>query len=347
MSFSHMNLSERHVEAPLSGPAFSTGLARADGRTAFRCDRHRGLAKAAINRGLRPETVAHPETWRLGPFAVTQATTAGMRLERWAGDRAADEGDLWVFRLSRSSAANGPDADRADRIAPGQLWLKRAKRPALTLLPAGEHTLLTLPVEAFPDLTAGLSRLPAGRIEGAGAGLLAEILAVLPLRLRAASAGDLAPLAEVMRGMIACALLVDQGRADDPAACGAAVSRDRVIRVMLDNIGSARLDVERICRLTGVSRSALYRMFERDGGVASFIRDARLRLVLADLQDPALAHLQIARIAERRGLHNAPSFSRAFRRAFGCSPSQARAAARRGAAPTPASPPPEAAPAQA
>jgi AraC-like DNA-binding protein len=144
----------------------------------------------------------------------------------------------------------------------------------------------------------------------------------------------------VLRGLIACSLLGGPPRADLQAGVEGPLLRDRVIRVIRDNIGSARLDVERICRLAGVSRSVLYRMFEAEGGVASFVRETRLRLVLADLQDRSLAGVPIARIAERRGLHNAPSFSRAFRRAFGCSPSEARAAAVLGVPPAALTPAP-------
>lgn len=328
MPFINKKLSERNKEALMSRLTLPADLARAGDGIALPHGLHPSLAEAALDRDRPSDAAACAETWRLGPFAVTRMTTSAMRFERRSTDRAADEGDLWVFRLSRGPAGPGIAEDRAVRVTPGQLWLKRATRPSLTLLPAGDHTILTAPVDACPELTAGLSRLPAGRVRGAGAGLLAEILAALPARLRATSAADLAPLAEVLRGMIACALPGDPRRAEVPAASEGPLPRDRVIRVMQDNIGSARLDVERICRLTGVSRSALYRMFERDGGVASFIRDARLRLALADLRDPSLDHLPIARIAERRGLHNAPSFSRAFRRAFGCSPSAARTAAR-------------------
>jgi AraC-like DNA-binding protein len=100
-----------------------------------------------------------------------------------------------------------------------------------------------------------------------------------------------------------------------------------VSRIIRENIGSARLDARRICALTGLSRSALYRLFEGESGVAAHVRAIRLGLVMDDLLDPALRDEPISAIAERRGFHCAASFNRTFRRAFGRTPSEARAAA--------------------
>ncbi len=103
--------------------------------------------------------------------------------------------------------------------------------------------------------------------------------------------------------------------------------RSRARSVVLENIGSARLDPARISELSGIRRSTLYHIFAAEGGVSAYVQDLRLSLVNSDLQDPAFGTHQIATLAERRGFHNASSFNRAFRSKFGRTPGNVRAAA--------------------
>jgi AraC-like DNA-binding protein len=72
-------------------------------------------------------------------------------------------------------------------------------------------------------------------------------------------------------------------------------------------------------------------MFESRGGVARHLLRLRLGLVHRDLANPFFASRPIGKLAEARGLHNITSFNRAFRREFGCTPGDARAAALLGA----------------
>ncbi len=58
--------------------------------------------------------------------------------------------------------------------------------------------------------------------------------------------------------------------------------------------------------------------------VCQWIRTARLEHCRRDLLDPALGHLTILAIASRWGLPGPQHFSRLFRAAYGCSPSEYR-----------------------
>ena len=79
----------------------------------------------------------------------------------------------------------------------------------------------------------------------------------------------------------------------------------------------------------GISRSRLYRLFEPYGGVNHYIQHRRLLHAYAALADPN-DHRRILDIAEERGFDDAAEFSRAFRREFGYSPSEVRAASKAG-----------------
>jgi len=88
-----------------------------------------------------------------------------------------------------------------------------------------------------------------------------------------------------------------------------------------DHLDDLALDVDTLRRQFFCSRSTLYRLFEEDGGVAKFIRDARLRACMHELAFPSTTRKQIAFTATRWGFENPSHFNRLFKRAFGVAPS--------------------------
>ena len=88
------------------------------------------------------------------------------------------------------------------------------------------------------------------------------------------------------------------------------------------NLGDSTLGADRLCVQFGMSRSALYRLFEPVGGVSTFVRERRLAAVHALLVAPE-KRIYLARVADDFGFKSAAHFSRAFRQQFGYSPSDA------------------------
>lgn len=108
---------------------------------------------------------------------------------------------------------------------------------------------------------------------------------------------------------------------------------EQVGKAIRQRLHSATLNVASVCRDVGMSRSQLYRLLEGAGGVAHHIQRLRLQAgygALADAED----NRSIASIAEAFGFYDASTFSRAFRREFGVTPSDLGMAARVGAAPS-------------
>jgi len=102
-----------------------------------------------------------------------------------------------------------------------------------------------------------------------------------------------------------------------------ATQMERAKRLIRQNLLSSRLSVRELCRQLGMSRTALYRLFEPMGGVVQYIRAARLQdahRVLSSGMDMRPIH----EIAAERGFLEPSEFSRAFKRQFGYSPSEAR-----------------------
>jgi AraC-like DNA-binding protein len=98
---------------------------------------------------------------------------------------------------------------------------------------------------------------------------------------------------------------------------------ERVRRAVGKHLNSPALGPAKLCREAAVSRSHLYRLLEGEGGVARYIQRRRLSESFALLSDAANT-LSIGSIAETLCFADASSFSRAFRREFGMSPSDVR-----------------------
>jgi len=91
------------------------------------------------------------------------------------------------------------------------------------------------------------------------------------------------------------------------------------------NLGDPELDPERIARATFISTRYLHKLFEAEGtSVCRWIRETRLERCRRDMLDPALADETILAVASRWGLPGPEHFSRLFRSAYGCSPSELR-----------------------
>ncbi len=91
------------------------------------------------------------------------------------------------------------------------------------------------------------------------------------------------------------------------------------------NLDDPRLGPESIATAHSISKRYLHALFAREGiSVSSWVRHRRLEACRRDLRDPRLAHESISAIAHRWALVSPAHFSRVFRAAYGCSPSEFR-----------------------
>lgn len=92
-------------------------------------------------------------------------------------------------------------------------------------------------------------------------------------------------------------------------------------------IANPGLGPDMLVRDFHITRPTLYRMFAPHGGIGRYILSCRLIGIMRDLSDPSLAQEKIDAIVQRWGLTNHSAAGRAFREAYGMTPSQCRARA--------------------
>lgn len=181
---------------------------------------------------------------------------------------------------------------------------------------------LFLPRDLFASIPALHDMLGIQVDEGCGR-LLANYLLLLDASLPELRQADVPHVLEATRHLVAACLAPSRDRLADAQRPIDTLILEQGRKVIARRLADPDLSPEILCTEIGVSRSRLYRLFEPFGGVSAYIRHQRLlktREALADSSD----HRSISRIAEEWGFMDPSAYSRAFKRDFGISPSEAR-----------------------
>jgi len=105
------------------------------------------------------------------------------------------------------------------------------------------------------------------------------------------------------------------------------------IRRYIDrNLASPGLGADTIAAEFCLSRASLYRLFEPVGGIAKYIRKARLNRAFQEITAAELSNRRIGHIAYTLGFKNVSAFSRLFQEVYGVRPGEARKRARQSVA---------------
>lgn len=162
-------------------------------------------------------------------------------------------------------------------------------------------------------------------------GLMAEYIKLIEYRLTSLTDEDTRSLPQAMAAMIAACVAPSTARMTAAYEQINATLKDKARRCIQRNLRSHNLGPSMLCRQLGMSRSGLYRLLEAEGGVAHYIQRHRLTEAFEQLNDPFNTKAVVT-IADELGMMDPSSFSRAFRRQFGISPTDVRDAARAGLA---------------
>jgi AraC-like DNA-binding protein len=262
---------------------------------------------------------------RFGPFLLYASRAPACGQSRRPLRIRRDSLDHWLIAICRRGMQHQRSGDTVLQFRPRIAYVLNMARAFESQRIGAEIEWVTLRLarDAVPELEAALSAALFAPLDSVSGLLLAEFLCGLSDGLEGVQMADLPHLATATQALLAAALQPVGGGGDTQVEL---LAMARVRRLIRDNLGAATLTPGRLAAMAGMSRSQLYRLFEPMGGVARFIQRERLRRVQRLLSDPH-ERRDIAALAEEVGFFDPSSFSRAFRREFGCSPREGRAEA--------------------
>lgn len=278
---------------------------------------------------LRRHFHAKTSYWQIGSLVLVNSTSSRLRLERGAVIAARDQLDHDVVLVFAAGESVSEAREQTYRLGAGEVAfgsLRDGYDFRVTSDAAAWHELI-VPSDAR-DRLAGIGDGPPGSDcpQTPQVRLLGQFICSVAAQLPDLAANDLPLVEQALLSLYTAARnSVSSGPARLSATNRQTLDRTRVVAMIERDLSSARLTVNRISDQTGVSRSALFRLFEADNGVASFIRMRRLDTLRNDLVDPRNQGQSLAVLSEARGFHSPSTLNRAFRQRFGCSPSEIRA----------------------
>jgi AraC-like DNA-binding protein len=306
---------------------FSTkGIAARDAYEAWRCREWPSLAPVFETQQPADGFFAESETFGFRDLAITRARMAGLDYARSANRIRGDEidhlGVLILFDGHQAGDAEGRSlgcdggvvlADLSRRSA----WTSSASRSITFAVPRALAEEILPPVRSLHGVVLGPAR---------AAPLIDHVRALAP-HLSGLPAASGPALARAFLHMLAIGLdhPADPRPDDNTRDILRLAARRRAEALIEQHLHGPAFDARALARLIGLSRSALYRLFEPDGGVAVFIRERRLRRLCAALADPA-DRRRAGEMAFACGFADQAQLNRVFRRGYGMTPVEYRAA---------------------
>lgn len=264
------------------------------------------------------------EAWHLGTIMIGCFKASALHFERSAALVASSGLDHLLVQLYTGGGFAGDADGMPVAVAAGDVVVFDLSRPFATVATAFENVSLLVPRGLLRDRVSAPGLLHGTVLPAASplTGLLASHVRALVGRAGMLSAEESTAAAGATAALIGTLLgAVLPARSD---ARGSA-SQLRTATALIDaRIADPDLDGATLARQLGVSRATLYRLFAPTGGVAAFIRKRRLTGAAIEIADRTRGSCRLSEVARRWGFASEAAFHRAFRTAFGVSPSTAR-----------------------
>ncbi|MGQ9371265.1 helix-turn-helix domain-containing protein [Azospirillum sp. ST 5-10] len=253
----------------------------------------------------------------LGPLIVGTMDVDPLAYHRSPARIRADGMDHFIVRLDRAGVAGNAQDEILVKDMGQALVL-----PAMRL----DGACIIVPRDVMTAMLPRADALHGTRLRGVMGRLLADHMLALAEAAPALGVREAPLVARAAREMIAACLAPSHDTLAPARPQMRATAMAQARRYVDAHLTDPALTAERLCRHLGLSRSALYHLFEPHHGVARYIQGRRLARVRDLLADPA-ERRRIGDLAFDHGFASEAHFSRAFRRAFGCTPSEVRGGA--------------------
>lgn len=273
--------------------------------------------------------VASNRAWDLGGPVVSRVSAPPVLVRRTKANLARAPADHWMVSCCRQGSSAIQTGRGLLHARPGAAFVWSLGEVSESQRSQVDRIQILLPRDAFPELSEPLDALCGSVVAGELGATLASYMLAMEQWLPNVAADALPQLGAAVGSMVAACVAPSSERlhrvADEMDGFRVARARAAIQR----HLTSPELRPELLCRMLGISRSALYRLFGGRGGVMRYIQRQRLQYAYGALADPN-ERRSILALSEELGFGELSSFSRAFRREFGCSPRDARSAAAAG-----------------
>jgi AraC-like DNA-binding protein len=259
--------------------------------------------------------------WNLGALVLARVTAQASGFARDDRLLRADGFDHWTLFAPTSGTIA---ADAGGAVAGAGVCqvraLHRVDRGSSSDIDA---LFLVMPRDFGHPHASELDRMHGTNLLPGPGRLLVDYLRSLYRQLPLLDLDQVPMLVDATRNMVVACAAPSRTAMEQAMPAIQATQIERAKQFVRDNLLQPSLDTKELCRYLGMSRSSLYRLFEPLGGVARYIRSARLldahrALSAASDTRPVYA------IARERGFDDPSEFSRAFKHQFGYSPTEAR-----------------------
>ena len=283
----------------------------------------------APDRGFAGESAV----WKLDGMAIVSVSAPPLRAMRTKSLIRRDPTDHWVITIGKR-AATGLISESDQTLVPaGVPFVLSLGDFFANQRGLDDRIQLNISRDRFGAIASALDAARGRPVSTALGGMLSEYIRLLERRLPALTDQDAQALPQAIAAMVAACVSPSVDRIATAQGQISATLKDKARRCIQRNLRSPHLGASMLCRELGMSRSSLYRLLETEGGVERYIQRHRLAESFAQLSDPSNTQ-SIAAIGDESGMLDPSSFSRAFRRQFGISPTDVREAVRAGLAPS-------------
>ncbi|WP_431323630.1 helix-turn-helix domain-containing protein [Rhizobium sp. YTU87027] len=300
----------------------TTGLPRAEQFAIW----HNSFAPMLELSDIEPMTAnfkGRQRLWDLGSLVLAEISTDRLAFSSLPGHVRRDPVDHWTMTVLLSGQIRTGTARTAFTAGPGEVQVHSLGRSFDGVVDKSEMLVLFVPRDLSLETSATLGSAEFSTL-GTGMGrLFSDYLVDVANRLPMLAQADLPGLAAATRAMILACVQPSADHIEAAEGPIANVLLEKARQLVHSRLLDPKLGSELVRRELGISRTRLYNLFEPFGGVMHYIQHRRLLSAYAALTDPNDRRL-IFQIAEERGFSDGAEFGRAFKRAFGYSPSEVR-----------------------
>lgn len=267
---------------------------------------------------------ASADVYFLPDIVVSRARSSASRLTRTAETIAARGTDQVLVVCYTSGSFDFTIAGKTRRVAAGEIAFIDLSQPVMIEAPEVDNIGLAISRRQLESRVVALNRAHGFvRPDDALARLLRGTVQAVAMTAPSLTVGDARGVAEALLALVATCLeplsrtLVDTG--------GNTASLLALKTYVEEHLLEPGFGPQSLLDRFGITRSTLYRLFEPLGGVTGFIAQRKLQLAFRRLSDARYPREPVSRLAAELGFSHPSAFARAFKEAFGLSPSQVQA----------------------